>query len=168
MSEVLASKMKDMTLRQLLTNLDNDLKEDGDTGVHLGMTLEDYFKNLFSEEVSIDNEEVKTLLASPRTKIECSQLKDGVYRKFVIKAIENDEVLGEIKFQNGELVNGINGVFLTDLLEISIQHLKDFQDSPFRCRENAIALTNIEDAQLWLEKRRKERSIRGVEGTHTV
>jgi hypothetical protein len=168
MNEIVASKIKNMTLRQLLANLDNDLKEDGDTGVHLGMTLEDYLEDLFSEEISNDNEEVKTILSSPRTKIECSELKDGIYRKFVIKAIENDEVIGEIKFQNGELVNGINGIFLTDLLEISIQHLKDFQESPFRCRENSIALTNIEDAQLWLEKRRKERAVRGVEGTHNI
>lgn len=38
----------DMTVRQFLLNLDNDLKEDGDTGVHLDMQLEDYLKDLSS------------------------------------------------------------------------------------------------------------------------
>ena len=41
---------KKMTLRNFLTNLNNDLMEDGDTGVHLDMTLEEYFDNLFEED----------------------------------------------------------------------------------------------------------------------
>jgi hypothetical protein len=42
-------RIKVMTLFQLLTNLHNDLQEDGDTGVHLDMTIEEYLKNLFDE-----------------------------------------------------------------------------------------------------------------------
>jgi hypothetical protein len=35
-----------MTIREFLNNLHNDLLEDGDTGVHLDMKLEDYLKDL--------------------------------------------------------------------------------------------------------------------------
>ena len=38
----------------------------------------------------------------------------------------------------------------------------------FACRENAIALTKLEEAQLWLFSRTLARMQRGVEGTHTV
>jgi hypothetical protein len=41
------AKIKEMTVRQLLVNLSNDLLEDGDTGVHLDMTIEEYLNNLF-------------------------------------------------------------------------------------------------------------------------
>lgn len=112
--------------------------------------------------------EVLPIVSSPRTKIEMSEFENGAHRKFNIKAIENDAVLGEVKFQSGELINGLNGIFIEDLLEITVQHLKQFQDSEFRCRENACALTHIEEAQMWLEKRRKNRINRGVEGTHKV
>lgn len=33
------------------------------------------------------------------------------------------------------------------------------------CRENAVALTHLETALLWLEKRTRDRQARGVEGT---
>jgi hypothetical protein len=116
----------------------------------------------------IMEKEVLPILSSPRTMIEMSELENGAHRRFTIKAVENDAVLGEVKFQSGELINGLNGIFIEDLLEITVQHLKQFQDSEFRCRENACALTHVEEAQMWLEKRRKNRMVRGVEGTHKI
>ena len=41
-----------------------------------------------------------------------------------------------------------------------------FQQGPFASRYNALALTHIEDAQNWLNRRTLERMRRGVEGTH--
>lgn len=39
--------------------------------------------------------------------------------------------------------------------------------APFRCRENALALTHLEEALMWLQKRTRDRMARGVEGSHS-
>jgi hypothetical protein len=36
----------------------------------------------------------------------------------------------------------------------------------FPCRENALAITKLDEALLWLEKRTRDRVARGVEGKH--
>ena len=43
-----------------------------------------------------------------------------------------------------------------------------FQRSEYACRENAIAITKLEEALLWLRKRTEARVERGVEGTSKV
>lgn len=74
-----------------------------------------------------------------------------------------------ISFQNGPIKEfGVNGVTQEALLAIVIDRLRSFQEGPFRCRENAVALTHCEDALMWLQKRTRERLARGVEGTHQV
>jgi len=75
--------------------------------------------------------------------------------------------LGELEFQTGEIKDGINGITNEDLLRVLLDRLETFQQSKFKCRENAIAITNIEQALLILEYRTKNRILRGVEGTHT-
>lgn len=70
--------------------------------------------------------------------------------------------MAKILFQNGA---GVNGVTQEALLAIVIDRLRSFQAGPFSCRENAIALTNCEEALMWLQKRTRERIKRGVEGT---
>lgn len=70
-----------------------------------------------------------------------------------------------ISFQNGPIAeNGVNGVTQEALLAIVIDRLRAFQAGPFACRENALALTKIEEAQHWLLHRTRERMARGVEG----
>lgn len=72
-----------------------------------------------------------------------------------------------IMFQNGPIAeHGINGLTQEVLLAIVADRLRSFQAGPYSCRENAIALTNVEQAQLWLQKRTRDRMKRGVEGTH--
>lgn len=72
-------------------------------------------------------------------------------------------------FQNGPIKEfGVNGVTQEALLAIVIDRLRSFQEGPFRCRENAIALTHIEEALMWLQRRTVARIKRGVEGTHQV
>lgn len=73
-----------------------------------------------------------------------------------------------IQFQNGSRKdeNSIHGVLDTDLLEIVRDRLKGFQSGEFACRENAIALTKIEEALLWLNKRIEDRIERNVLGTY--
>lgn len=72
-----------------------------------------------------------------------------------------------VLFQNGPIPqNGTNGVTQEALLAIIIDRLRCFQAGPYACRENAIALTHLEDAMHWLNHRTRARLARGVEGTH--
>lgn len=71
-----------------------------------------------------------------------------------------------ISFQNGPIAEaGVNGISQEALLAIVEDRLKCFQAGPYACRENAIALTHIQDAMHWLHHRTRERMQRGVEGT---
>jgi hypothetical protein len=70
-----------------------------------------------------------------------------------------------IAFQAGAIKDvGVNGCQISDLLQICIHRLQGFQTGAFPCRENALAITKMEEALLWLEKRRQDRLTRGVEG----
>jgi hypothetical protein len=72
-----------------------------------------------------------------------------------------------VMFQNGPIKEqGVNGITQEALLAIVIDRLRSFQEGPFRCRENAIALTHLEEALMWLQKRTRDRLARGVEGTN--
>lgn len=72
-----------------------------------------------------------------------------------------------LRFQNGPIKDaGTNGITHEALLAVVIDRLQSFQKGPFACRENAIALTKIEEAMHWLQHRTKARVARGVEGTH--
>ena len=73
-----------------------------------------------------------------------------------------------IEFQNGPLkdAGGIpNGLSNETLLAIVEDRLLGFQSGQFACRENALALTKIQEAMHWLHHRTRERLQRGVEGT---
>lgn len=72
-----------------------------------------------------------------------------------------------ILFQNGPVKEaGTNGVTHESLLAVVIDRLQGFQKGQFSCRENAIALTKLEEAMHWLKHRTEQRLARGVEGTH--
>lgn len=77
--------------------------------------------------------------------------------------------LARIHFQEGPIKEcGVNGVCNEDLIAMVICRLEHFQKSEFACRENAIAITKLEEALLWLRKRTMGREKRQVEGTHKV
>lgn len=72
-----------------------------------------------------------------------------------------------ILFQNGPIAEvGVNGITQEVLLAIVADRLRSFQAGPFSCRENALALTKIEEAMHWLQQRTLRRMRAGVEGTH--
>jgi hypothetical protein len=74
-----------------------------------------------------------------------------------------------LNFQNGPINEvGVNGLTHEVLLAVIVDRLQAFQKGPYACRENALALTKIEEAQHWLHHRTLARMARGVEGTHTV
>jgi hypothetical protein len=73
----------------------------------------------------------------------------------------------DILFQNGPIAEtGVNGTTQEVLLAIVADRLRAFQAGPYACRENAMALTKVEEAMMWLHKRTLDRMRRGVEGTH--
>ena len=71
-----------------------------------------------------------------------------------------------IVFQNGarKLEDSTHGVLDTDLLEIVRHRLQCFQAGEFSSRENAVALTHIEEALMWMNRRVEDRIERNVLG----
>ena len=72
-----------------------------------------------------------------------------------------------LRFQEGpiKVEEDMNGITNEALLAVVIDRLRGFQSGPFACRENALALTKLEEGLMWLQKRTRERIARGVEGT---
>lgn len=88
-----------------------------------------------------------------------------------------------LHFQNGPIATpaDFNGLTNEALLAVLIDRMRGFQHGrnpdgsfdfnsrgKFACRENALALTALEEALMWLQKRTLDRMRRGVEGTHKV
>ena len=96
----------------------------------------------------------------------------GAYHKYVIRQDKfcphEEVVVSEIQFQHGPRneVGSVRGVLDVDLLEIVRDRLKSFQQGEFATRENACALTHIEEALMWMNKRVEDRAERGVLGTN--
>lgn len=61
-----------------------------------------------------------------------------------------------------------NGAFVETVISAVIKRMEFYQATKFNCRENAIALTHLETALLWLNKRTQDREDRKVEGTHKI
>jgi hypothetical protein len=77
------------------------------------------------------------------------------------------ESFARVKFQKGPVKeNGINGCHQEDLIAIVIDRLQSFQEGQFSCRENALALTKLQEALHWLNHRTQSRIDRGIEGTN--
>lgn len=93
----------------------------------------------------------------------------GAYHSYAICRADSGALVQDIQFQRGPRndPNAIPGVLDTDLLEIVRDRLRDFQKGEFATRENALALTHIEEALLWMNKRVEDRAVRNVLGTYT-
>lgn len=71
----------------------------------------------------------------------------------------------DIHFQDGGLKEvGPNGITDQALLAIVLDRWRGFNDGLYRCRENSVAITKLEEALLWNAKRANDRAMRGVEG----
>ncbi len=79
-----------------------------------------------------------------------------------------EDCLMVVQFQKGARKDpkALHGVLDTDLLEIVRDRLKGFQSGEFATRENACALTHIEEALMWMNKRVEDRIERNVLGTY--
>ena len=85
-----------------------------------------------------------------------------------VKASNDTKPMTSIQFQNGPRKDrsSVSGVLDVDLLEIVRDRLKGFQSGPFPCRENECALTHIEEALMWMNRRVEDRIERSVLGTN--
>lgn len=91
----------------------------------------------------------------------------GANHVYVLDPPEGKTVV--IRFQDGPIKEvGVNGVTHEALIAIILDRMRAFQESGYKCRENAIAITKLEEALMWLHKRTENREQRGVEGTHQV
>ena len=80
----------------------------------------------------------------------------------------------EINWQNGPLGRGENrqepnGAFVETVIAAALQRIEWYQtvgEGRFRCRENALAITKLEEALHWLDARTNRREVAGIEGTH--
>lgn len=79
-----------------------------------------------------------------------------------------------IDWQNGPLkgTDGTprepSGAFVEGVIAAAIDRLEYYQQSKFKCRENALAITKLEEALHWCDHRTAGRVKRDVEGTHKV
>ena len=107
-------------------------------------------------------------------------MKQKIKQRHEIDAVGNPgggETTGtgiDIRWQNGPLGRGDtrrepNGAFVEGIIQAAIGRLEFYQTAngnKFACRENALAITKLEEALMWLEKRTRDREEREVEGTH--
>lgn len=76
-----------------------------------------------------------------------------------------------VDWQSGPLGRGVerlepNGAFVETVIAAAKQRIEHYQSTEFKCRENALAITKLEEALHWLQHRTAERERRAVEGTH--
>lgn len=89
--------------------------------------------------------------------------EDG-YRK--IHAAAGDEYLN-IQLQDGPIgKNGVNGCQIDDVILFCRDKVLEFNSAKFSCRENAMAITKLDEALMWLQRRTQNREARQVEGTN--
>lgn len=79
----------------------------------------------------------------------------------------------DITWQNGPVVvvdghRTPNGAFVEGVIKAAIGRLEYYNSTEFRCRENSLAITKLEEALHWCHHRTADRERRGVEGTHEL
>ena len=63
-------------------------------------------------------------------------------------------------------VNAMDGVLIEQLVAVALDHLQTINTGELATRENAIAITKLEEALLWLAKRTLDREANGTLGTY--
>lgn len=102
---------------------------------------------------------MKTLTPGHKYELENFEAKDQPGQ--TLQFIEKTPVV-----EGGSELRTVNdGTTNEDVLRVLIDRLGTMQ-AKFPCRENAIVVTHLETALLWLEKRTADRKARGVEGKH--
>jgi hypothetical protein len=90
--------------------------------------------------------------------------------RYELDGFEDKDNVQTIQFiekvkQGDELVTINDGTTNEEVLEMLIDRISNLQ-SKFPCRENAIVITKLDEALMWLNKRTADRIKRGVEGKY--
>lgn len=101
---------------------------------------------------------------------------NGVYANAISSLADGTDVEGHqyqvtagatthsLAFQHGAVKEaGVNGITSEALLAVLI-HRTNVLNKRFSCRENALAITKLEEALMWFNKRTADRKARDVEG----
>jgi hypothetical protein len=73
-----------------------------------------------------------------------------------------------VKIQDGPIKEvGLNGVQIDDIIVFAREFIEEL-NKIFPCRENSIAITKLQEAEFWLDARKKDREKRGVEGENQL
>ncbi len=136
---------------------------------YVSWSPKEVFENAYREIGELDELKMP-LLTTKYTKVFAeSDFSHNAPHKYFVAEAADGRGLCYIHFQEGPIKEaGVNGVCNEDLINMVIDRLEHFQKSEFKCRENAMAITKLEEALLWLRKRTMQREARGVEGTHIV
>lgn len=90
---------------------------------------------------------------------------DEKIRPFNFIYIRHDVNSLSFNLQNGPIKEkGVNGCQVDTLIEAAKVILEGLNKN-FGCRENALAMTKLDEALMWLQKRKTDREKREVEGT---
>lgn len=73
---------------------------------------------------------------------------------------------GPLREQGSDTPAEPNGAFVETVIAAVIQRIEHYNSTQFRCRENSLAITKLEEALHWLDSRTQRRLAEGVEGTH--
>ena len=122
----------------------------------------DASRQIHTHEINPTNREIKLFAVDPRGPF-------GANFHYRLGLTTGDTT--DIVFQNGPVEPngiGVNGLTNEALLAVVLDRLQGFQTGEHRCRENAMAVTKIEETLHWLRHRSEARVERGVEGTHQV
>ena len=126
-----------------------------------------YFYKGFAMSRELSSHRVTGLNEKIRIEVLDNPGPGGACHSYRISVDEETCVYSQVlEFQNGPIQEvGVNGISIEALLAIVEDRLMGFNSGRFSCRENAVALTKVQEALMWLGKRTRDRLARGVEGT---
>lgn len=82
--------------------------------------------------------------------------------------IGSDQNTIKFTLQEGPIKeNGMNGCQIDRIIWAAATILRAF-NKQFPCRENSCAITHLDEAMMWLEKRTKDREKRNAEGRNVL
>lgn len=85
---------------------------------------------------------------------------------YSLRSFKPEGPVQEVKFYKlNEDGSAEHGTTLEEMLSVCIERLKEL-NGRFSSRENAVAITKMQEALMWLNERTRERNARGVEGKH--
>jgi len=109
----------------------------------------------------------KRVLQTMHTNIQRGEIVAGSPECYHIQHTQSGKFVNTIKFQKGEIKEeGLNGIFIEDMLLISIDQLEHFQEGDFSCQENEDTLHHLRNALATTRARQYERQIRNVQGKY--